>query len=281
MRQIKKAFVLAVALAARTAQVSAQSTNSAPSAVSEISFPSMTGAWTVAVGANLNGQPAFEGSKTSALSVAPIFSIGRTGGSSERFISPRDSASVALVDYEGFSAGPAAKLKSSRKAGSHPELSGLDDVGRTLELGGFVQYFPIDWFRLRSEIRRGFGGHDGVVADLSADVIVPVWKRLIVSGGPRFTVESDRATAAYFSIDPAQSLVSGLPTFDAKGGAHSVGAGTQLRYQFTPQWETHTYVEYDRLLGDAASSPLVAQRGSPNQVSFGLGASYSFDFRIP
>src|SRR6516165_12235585 len=168
MRQIRKAFILAVALASRTVQASAQSANSAPEAVSEISFPWVTGAWTVAVGANLTGQPAFEGSKTGALSVAPIFSIGRPGGSSERFISPRDSASIALVDYDGFSAGPAGRLTSPRKAGSHPELNGLDDVGRTLELGGSVQYFPIDWFRLRSEIRRGFGGHDGVVADLSA-----------------------------------------------------------------------------------------------------------------
>jgi MipA family protein len=54
-----------------------------------------------------------------------------------------------------------------------------------------------------------------------------------------------------------------------------------LRDQVTPQWEAHAYVEYDRLLGDAASSPLVTQQGSANQARVGLGASCSFDFRVP
>jgi outer membrane protein len=42
----------------------------------------------------------------------------------------------------------------------------------------------------------------------------------------------------------------------------------------------HSYVEYDRLLGDAANSPLVTLRGSVNQTTVGVGASYSFDVRI-
>ena len=48
----------------------------------------------------------------------------------------------------------------------------------------------------------------------------------------------------------------------------------------TPQWEAHAFIEYDRLLGDAAASPLTTQQGSANQVRVGLGASYSFDFRV-
>ena len=50
--------------------------------------------------------------------------------------------------------------------------------------------------------------------------------------------------------------------------------------EFAKQWEVHSYVEYQRLLGDAAASPLVQQRGSPNQLTVGLGASYSFDVRV-
>ncbi len=34
--------------------------------------------------------------------------------------------------------------------------------------------------------------------------------------------------------------------------------------------------EYERLTGSAANSPLVTQRGSPDQFTFGLGATYSF-----
>jgi len=277
MLQIRRIVAVVVLLLARSVQASAQSVSYLPQSF----LSSVSGLWTVAVGVNVVGQPAFDGGKGDSLGVSPILTIGRAGGSAERFRSPRDSSSIALFDDEGLSAGLAGKLKSGRTASSHAELNGLGDVDRTLEAGGFVQYFPVDWFRLRAEVRQGFGGHHGVVADFAADAVVPVWQRLTLSVGPRFTWESTKATAPYFGIDAAQALASGLPAFDAKGGAHSVGAGTQLRYQINPQWEAHAYVEYQRLLGDAAASPLVTQRGSPNQTSFGLGASYAFDVRVP
>jgi len=34
------------------------------------------------------------------------------------------------------------------------------------------------------------------------------------------------------------------------------------------------------LLGDTASSPLVTDRGSPDQVTFSLGVSYLFDIKL-
>jgi MipA family protein len=159
-------------------------------------------------------------------------------------------------------------------------LNGLGDVNAAVELGGFVEYYPVDWFRIRSEIRQGLGGHHGAVADFSADFIVPVIQRLTVSAGPRFNWESTQATSPYFGINAVQAAASGLPVFDAKGGAHSAGFGAQVKYRIDPQWEVHTYVEYERLLGDAAKSPLVVARGSANQTTAGIGASYAFDFQI-
>jgi outer membrane protein len=75
-------------------------------------------------------------------------------------------------------------------------------------------------------------------------------------------------------------MATGLAMFDAKGGAHSAGVGAQVKYRINAQWEVHSYVEYERLLGDAAKSPLVTVRGSANQTTVGIGASYSFDFKI-
>ncbi|MFK4574434.1 outer membrane scaffolding protein for murein synthesis (MipA/OmpV family) [Bradyrhizobium ottawaense] len=103
---------------------------------------------------------------------------------------------------------------------------------------------------------------------------------MTISAGPRFTWKSTKATAPYFGVDAAQALASGLPSYNARGGAHSVGFGSQVSYRINPQWEVHAYVEYEKLLGDAADSPLVKLRGSSNQTTVGLGASYSFDFRI-
>jgi outer membrane protein len=241
--------------------------------------PPVSGTWTVMVGVGGAYNPDFEGARRSMLSPVPIFSIHRAG-SAEQFRGPRDGASIALIDFGDLRAGPVGKFVASRKTNSYSELNGLGDVKTAVELGGFVEYFPVDWFRARVELRQGVVGHHGTVADFSADVIVPVVQRFTISAGPRFTWESSNAVSPYFGIDAVQAMATGLPIFDAKGGAHSAGAGAQLSYRVNPQWEVHSYVEYDRLLGDAAKSALVTIRGSPNQTTVGIGASYLFDVRI-
>jgi MipA family protein len=285
---VSRLFVTCATATALSSPVRAQSAQPDSSvwtlpvpAVSLPFLPTPAGLWTVTIGVGGNFRPDFEGATRYLLSPIPIFSVQRAGSGQQPFIGPRDSPGIALFDTGSFRAGPVVTVLSSRKAGSDSALNGLYDVKTTVELGGFVEYFPVDWFRARAEVRRGFLGSSGVFADVSADVIVPVWDRLTWSAGPRLSFANTRATAPFFSIDQTEALASGLPVFNANGGLHSVGAGTQLRYQIAPQWEVHSTVEYQRLTGDAANSPLITQRGSPNQTSFSTGASYSFDVRVP
>jgi outer membrane protein len=268
------------AIAAFAGTASAQSAFTLPAPPFELPvLPSVSGNWTVMVGVGGEYKPDFEGAKHAMFSPVPIFAI-RRAGSTEQFRGPRDSASIALIDFGDLRAGPAAKFVQGRKSFNYTELNGLGDVKTAVELGGFVEYYPVDWFRGRVELRQGVTGHHGTVADFSADFIVPVIQRLTISAGPRFTWESTQATTPYFGVDAVQALNSGLPMFNARGGAHSVGVGAQVSYRINPQWEVHSYVEYEKLLGDAASSPLVTLRGSPNQTTVGIGASHSFDFKI-
>lgn len=280
-RTVSVSFLAACcAIAALPMAASGQTAFTLPAPPFELPFlPPLSGSWTVTIGAQGQYQPDFEGAKASMLSAAPIFSIHRAG-SADPFRSPLDSASIALIDFGDLRAGPAAKFVPARLQDGHPELFGLGDVNAALELGGFIEYFPVDWFRLRNETRAGLGGHRGVVSDFSADFIVPMTSGITISGGPRFAWESTDAISPYFSINAAQAMATGLPIFNAMGGAHSAGAGMQVKYQISPQWEVHSFVEYERLLGDAANSPLVAVRGSVNQTTVGIGASYSFDVKI-
>ncbi|MCL2714259.1 MAG: MipA/OmpV family protein [Alphaproteobacteria bacterium] len=242
--------------------------------------PMLSGSWTATLGAEGSWSPRFEGAKTGVVGALPLISIQRAG-SAEGFRSSRDSnISVALLDFGGLRAGPAASFVWARKESSNAALKGLGDVNMAFELGGYVEYFPYDWLRLRNDTRAGLGGHQGVTSDFAADFILPVTPALTFSAGPRFTYASAGAVSPYFSIDAAQAALSGLDRFNAGGGAHRVGAGGQIRYNIDPRWEVHSYLEYGRLLGDASQSPLVAVRGSPNQTSVGVGASYSFDFQI-
>jgi outer membrane protein len=232
--------------------------------------------WTVTLGGELRISPRFEGSSNYWVYPFPVFNV-RRAGTPLPFRATRDGFGLALFDYGPFRAGPVGKVRMPRWESSDDALRGLGDVNFAVEVGAFAEFWWTPWLRTRAELRQGFGGHTGIVADLTGDVVVPATPQLTLSGGPRLSLASGAALQPYFGIDLAQSLTSGLPIYDAKGGVRSIGAGAKARYQWTPAWATHAFVEYERLTGGAANSPLVVQRGSPDQTVFGVGATYSFD----
>jgi MipA family protein len=237
--------------------------------------------WTVTVGVEGREEPLFQGSSRERLRPYPIFAVRRYG-TPEPFRGPRDGLDIALIDGGNYQIGPVGQLVwSQRGKASSPGVQRLGDVPWAGEVGIFAQYWWVPWLRTRTEVRQGFGGHHGIIGDVFMDAIVPVGARWTLSGGPRLTLATAPALGPYFGITAAQSAASGLPIFDAKGGIRSFGAGTQARYQWTPQWATHAFLEYERLSGDAAGSPLVTQRGSPDQLTIGFGATHAFDIKTP
>ena len=78
-------------------------------------------------------------------------------------------------------------------------------------------------------------------------------------------------------ITQEQSISSALPAYSAGGGWQAAGAGTQAKYRFNPAWATYSFIEYDKLIGATAASPIVSgSGGSTNQWTFGIGLTYSF-----
>ena len=238
--------------------------------------------WIVTIGGDFRIGPKWAGAPDDKfrLNFDPVFSV-RKAGTPPEYFGPRDSFGFSILDIGQFKMGPALQLERRRRASSDPALNGLGDVGFTAQAGGFAEYWPAQWLRLRSEVRQGFGGETGVTGDLFLDAIVPAGQ-FRFSAGPRLAAQSTAALSPYFSITPAQSAAStvsglpALPVYHAEGGVYSYGAGSQLEYFVNPQWATYGYVEYERLTGSAADSPLVTQRGSPNQFTFAMGARYSF-----
>ncbi len=232
--------------------------------------------WTVTIGAEGRVLPSYEGSDSYTVVPIPQFDI-RSAGTPPHFHGPRDGFGFAVFDTGTFLFGPTFKLRLPRRESDNSNLRGLGDVDWALEAGAFAEYWPVSWLRMRAELRQGFNGHHGLVSDLMADVVAPVTPQLTLSGGPRLTLASTAATAPYFSVTPEQSAASGLPVYDAGGGLRSFGAGVQALYQWSPQWATYAFFEYKRLTGDAANSPIVTERGSPDQLQAGVGVTYSFD----
>jgi outer membrane protein len=243
-------------------------------------FAPIAGPWTVTVGIEGRVMPSFPGSDRAVLAPFPTFDL-RKAGTPRRFSSPRDGIGVAVINEGQFRFGPAANFVLSRRESDDPALVGLGNVDWTLELGVFAEYWALPWMRTRVEVRQGvYGGHHGTVADFTADGVWAATPALTMSAGPRLSVASGEAMQPYFGVTPAQSITSGLPAFSAKSGVRSYGAGAQARYEWSQQWASKLFVEYDRLTSDAARSPIVSQIGSPNQTTIGFGLSYTFDIDL-
>jgi outer membrane protein len=231
-----------------------------------------SGSWIVTVGADIRAVSQYMGSDDFAVVPVPYFDM-RRAGSPEGFHSPRDAPSLAVYDNGVFAAGPAASLIFPRHQAFNPTLN----VAATYQAGAYFDYWALPWLRTRVEGLQGFGGSTGFTANFAVDAVVALSTAVTLSGGPRTRVVTTAAESSYFSITPAQSIASGLPVFNAGGGWQSIGAGTQLKYRFSPAWASYGFVEYDKLVGATASSPIVTEAGgSVNQWTMGVGLTYSF-----
>ncbi len=258
---------------------------SAPPATAPAAYTPVVPDWIVTIGAEGRIIPAWPGAPDSkpGLSGLPLFNI-RKVGDPPIFVGPRDSFGFSVINLGAFQLGPALQFVNRRDASSYAQLNGLSDVDYAVQAGLFANFWPLSWLRLRGEVRQGIGGETGVTGDVMLDAVVPAGQWTL-SAGPRVTLQTTAAVAPYFSITQAQATAANLAQrslpaltpYSASGGLYSYGAGTQVQYRFNPAWTAHAFVEYQRLTDSAADSPLVTQRGSPDQFTYGLGATYSFN----
>jgi outer membrane protein len=275
-------FGLLIAGSAMAADLPAQPT---PQPTAPAVYAPAAPDWIVTIGLEGRIIPGFPGASTKDIgwSGMPLFSI-RNAGTPPDFFGPRDSFSFSVINTPVFQFGPAVQIVDRRKASDYAATNGLADVDYAAQAGAFANIWPLPWLRLRAEARQGIGGETGVTGDVFLDAVVPIGQWTL-SAGPRVTLQTAAATSPYFSITAAQAAAANalqpnlapLTAYHAGGGLYSYGAGTQLQYAFNETWTAHAFVEYQRLTDSAADSPLVTQRGSPNQFIYGLGATYSFN----
>lgn len=195
-------------------------------------------------------------------------------GKEFEFEAPDESFGMSLIDVGAFELGPSLNLERARRPSRFPVP--IDKVPTTFEAGAFAQLYLGKSFRVRGELRKGLGGHDGWISQVSADFIARRGDDYVFSIGPRVTWADEEYQQAYFGVTPAMSAASGLAAFDADSGVRGVGGATSLSYQFTPDWGIQAYGRYERLVGDAGRSPLIRTYGSRDQFSAGLALSYTF-----
>ncbi|MEO0410446.1 MAG: MipA/OmpV family protein [Pseudomonadota bacterium] len=192
---------------------------------------------------------------------------------------------VDLTKGSTLDFGPIVRINGGRddlNNADDPVIEALGQVSLTAEVGAFIattrpmivsRTGPPVLFTARASIVQAVGGHDGLIVEGSAGFVrpSPTWTLI---GLANVSYVSGSYNDSFFSITAAQSEASGLDQYNANSGLRDIGATGIARYQISPKWSVTSLVNYARLLDDAANSPIVTERGSPNQLFFGINVAY-------
>lgn len=230
--------------------------------------------WIVTLGGGVQAYPHFPGDDDLRIYPMPILGFRREG-TPLPLEAPDEGRGFGILGRDSpVNFGPAIQFQNKRD--EEDVGAPVGNVGFTVEAGAFVEAFLGENFRLRAEGRRGIGGHEAWVGDLGADLFIHDGERYVLSIGPRLRLGDNDYMDAYFGVTPIVSAAAGLPAFNPSGGVYAVGGAGGLTYELGGGVGLHAYVRYDRLVGDAADSPIVTRFGSVDQFGAGLGLSYSF-----
>lgn len=171
-----------------------------------------------------------------------------------------------------------ARYIGSRNSSHHDELTGLDNIPWAFETGLGLGYEQRN-YRVFADVRYGIIGSHAWVGDIGADAIAYPVDGLTLTLGPRLGFTSSRFNDIYFGVSPTESARSGIEAYDPDGGLSSAGVTLGARYLFNDRWGVEGAASWDRLLNDAADSP-ITENGDDDQYSLTLGLTrrISLDF---
>lgn len=219
--------------------------------------------------------PAYPGARISRVLPFPYIA----GGWGERVeFDLLDGLRIAALSAGGFSAGPAARLRFGRTtADDRAQLQGLRRFPDTVELGGYAAYEAGPLYLDLTGTQDVARAHGGAVLDGRA-LIGARLGAVAVQAGPALRAVTRAFDAAYYGISANRAAASGRPVYAAQGGLERAGALFNAEWRLSERLVLHGFVEYDRLLGSAARSPLVQGKGgTADQVYAGMFLSWRLD----
>lgn len=237
-----------------------------------------TKTWDIRLGAGALLQPDYEGSDEYEVSPLPLLMInyrdmvflrGTTlGANLFTWQGPRPSDKLQV--------GPLVRYQFGRDEDDSDDLRGMGDIDAAVELGGFLTYGIGPWSAGVTLFQDVSDSHDGFTAKFAAGHRHSFTPKLRLRSELYTTWADENYTQTYFGVTSTQSARSGMRAYAAEGGIKDVGLTLDLDYSLTEHWVVGGRLGYKRLLGDAADSPLVKDRGSADQFTTGVTLSYRF-----
>ena len=224
------------------------------------------------IGAGAQVRPAFEGSKD--------YQFDPTGFATLHYLwLPGFGELKSGRKADGFFIGPSFRYITKRDSNDYPSLAGLNNIATSYEVGIKAGY-SFQWIRPWAAIRYGFGGYSGLIGETGLEFVFQPTQVTEFTVGPRASFASSDYMQTYLGVTPQEAARSRLWAYEPGGGFKGVGVEMTGRYQFTPEWAVVGELIYERLIGQAADSPIVQIGGDANQFTAKLGLSYKFGLKL-
>ncbi|HEY3596270.1 MAG TPA: MipA/OmpV family protein [Paraburkholderia sp.] len=214
--------------------------------------------WAVRVGAGLTFEPRYDGSSRYHILAGPSIDIRY---SDLFFASTGEGIGVNVIQGKNWRASISAVYDLGRRGHDDPQhLNGLGNINPAPEVKLAGEYVVSKEFPLvfRTAITRSIGGSNGWLADVGAYMPLPGSSETFYwFAGPSVTFADSTYMNSWFGVNPAQSAASGYRQHDASAGLKSAGFGITMIWFVNKHWFITADGALKRLLGSAASSPIV------------------------
>ena len=244
----------------------------------------------LSLGVGVGYGPSYSGSDDYVAFPLPIVQ-GSLGGID---INPRP-AGLALdfiPDRRGatsFDLGIAGKLNRNRASKiEDPVVESLGELDTAIEVGptagvsvpGLLNPYDSLSFSVDA-LWDVAGAHDGFSVSPTVTYFTPLSQGIAASLSFSTTYIDDDYAEYYYSVSPADSLVSGLPAYQADSGFESAGVNLFVAYDLDGDVTNGGLAlvgigGYSRQLGDAKDTPFTSIRGDADQWLVGAGIGYTF-----
>lgn len=225
--------------------------------------------WRISLGGGVDVRPIYEGSKRYRVLPSVVIDVRYKDIA---FVSDGEGLGVNLLHGPNYRAGAAISYDLGRDHHVQHRLAGLGNVDPAPEAKLFAEYFlkPVV---LTADLRKGLGGHDGIIGDVGAYVPLEIAEGFYAFTGPSVTLADHRYMQAYFGVTPTQASRSQFHAFTARGGLDRAGWGLTVAYQWTEHWWLEAEGAWQYLLGDPGHSPIVEAKSE-----FATGANVIYRF---
>ncbi len=181
----------------------------------------------------------------------------------------RDFGAGPLVGYrEGRSDSNPRKFgggNGSTSLAGLPEVAGSVDVG----LGGHVVWLGVPAF---AQVRSALSGLQGTLVIAGLYLPYDPSPEVEFTLLPTLTWANTRQMRAMFGVSAASAASTGLPAYNPAGGWQAATAEAAIDWKVDGPWHVVASVAIERLIGQAARSPLTE---SATQTSVIVGVSYA------